>query len=61
MTLSNNDSYTYDQLLTDCTQISNIRYPTDGDISTLINQTNSFSIFDPIHITVLKKINNALL
>ena len=34
--LSNNNSYTYDKPLTDCTQLSKFRYPTDDDISTLI-------------------------
>ena len=55
--LSNNNPYTYDQPLTDCTQISKFRYPTDDDISTLIKQTNSSSILDPVPITVLKIIN----
>ena len=56
--LSNNNPYTYEQPLTDCTQLSKFRCPTDDDISTLIKQTNSSSILDPVPTTVLKTINN---
>ena len=57
--LSNNNPYTYDHLL-DCTQLSKCRYPTDDDISTLIKQTNSSSILDPVPTTVLKTINHLI-
>ena len=56
--LSNNNPYTYDQPLTDCTQLSKFKYPNDDDISTLIKQTNSSSILDPVPTTVLKTINH---
>ena len=56
--LSNNNSYTYDIPLTDYTQLSKFRYPTDDDISTLIKQTNSSSILNPVNIIVLKTINH---
>ena len=55
--ISDNNPYTYYLPLTDSTQLCNVRYPTDDDISTLIKQTNSSPILDPIPIIVLTKIN----
>ena len=58
MKLSNNNPYTYVQPLTDFTQLSKFKYPTDDDISTLIKQTNSYSILDPVPTTIRKTINH---
>ena len=58
--LSNNNPYTYDQPLTEFNQLSNVMHPTDDDVSTLIKQTKSSSILDPVPITVLKTINHLI-
>ena len=59
--LSNNNPYTYNQPLNDCTQLSNVRHPTDDYISMLIKQNNISSILDPVPITVLKTINHFII
>ena len=46
--------------INDCTILYNVLTPTDNDISTLIKQTSSSSIPDPIPITLLKIINNVI-
>ena len=42
-TYYNNNSYTYDQPIIDCTLLSNCKHVSDDDISILFNKTNSSS------------------